>query len=162
MDLEVAKTYLRTRYEKSPEARFGMITSSRDDGNLIEFGIDNTYETHNSINIESWFNGDINDRFNCNKLDKAITEFKCQGVELDMTLLAWGTDLIYHNGYWNNKKAKPYQKWFRVYNSLKIRLNAYRVLLTRGRDGVIIFVPPIEELDTTHDFFMKCGITTLD
>ncbi|MEH6957591.1 DNA/RNA helicase domain-containing protein [Neobacillus drentensis] len=69
----------------------------------------------------------------CRKLDYAATEFQVQGLELDMSIVYWGSDLQWKNGEWkasNHKQGAedPYQ----------MKLNAYRVLLTRGRDGVII------------------------
>ena len=46
-------------------------------------------------------------------------------------------------------------------DSMQMRVNAYRVLLTRGRDGTIIFVPPIKELDETYVYLLDCGIPEL-
>jgi hypothetical protein len=43
-----------------------------------------------------------------------------------------------------------------------MRLNAYRVLLTRGRDGTVIFVPPLNELDETYHYLAECGVPELN
>lgn len=69
----------------------------------------------------------------CKKLDYATTEFQVQGLELDMAIVCWGNDLSWENGEW---KAKFLRKGAEDPEQLK--LNVYRVLLTRGRDGVII------------------------
>jgi DUF2075 family protein len=69
------------------------------------------------------------------------TEFACQGLELDFPIVGWDTDLLWTGNAWvspsgRSKARDPHQ----------LRLNSYRVLLTRGRDGVAIFVPPLVEL----------------
>ncbi|MGG0741215.1 DNA/RNA helicase domain-containing protein [Niallia taxi] len=69
----------------------------------------------------------------CKRLDYAATEFQVQGLELDMAIVCWGNDLSWENGKW---KAEYLRKGAEDPEQLK--LNVYRVLLTRGRDGVII------------------------
>lgn len=44
---------------------------------------------------------------------------------------------------------------------MRLRLNAYRVLLTRGRDGTVAYLPPVAELDETSEYLRTCGFTTL-
>ncbi|UCH21558.1 MAG: DUF2075 domain-containing protein, partial [Deltaproteobacteria bacterium] len=60
-------------------------------------------------------------------------------------------------GKWNNKRARGYMKSAHVRNPFQLRINAYRVLLTRGRDGSVVFVPPINELDATFSYLAKSG-----
>jgi hypothetical protein len=48
-----------------------------------------------------------------------------------------------------------------VRNPLQLRKNAYRVLLTRGRNATVIFVPPLRELDATYDFLLKSGFVEI-
>ncbi|WP_338452547.1 DNA/RNA helicase domain-containing protein [Niallia oryzisoli] len=69
----------------------------------------------------------------CRNLKYAATEFQVQGLELDMAIVYWGEDLQWTNTGWKSSQLKhdaedPHQ----------LKLNAYRVLLTRGRDGVVI------------------------
>ena len=64
-------------------------------------------------------------------------------------LLAWGTDLVRVDGRWSNAKARGCKRGSHVRNPYQLRLNAYRVLLTRGRDATVVFVPPLPELDET-------------
>ena len=69
----------------------------------------------------------------CKRLDYAATEFQVQGLELDMAIVCWGNDLSWENG---KCKAEFLRKGAEDPEQLK--LNVYRVLLTRGRDGVVI------------------------
>ena len=80
-----------------------------------------------------------------------------------MALVAWGTDLMRENGQWTIRKARRYRAHGRVAvrDPFQMRLNAYRVLLTRGRDGTIVFVPPLKELDETAEYLECVGFTRL-
>ena len=51
------------------------------------------------------------------------------------------------NGRWTNRKARGYRHSARVKNPFQLRLNSYPVLLTRGRDGTVVFIPPLLELE---------------
>jgi DUF2075 family protein len=90
-----------------------------------------------------------------------VTEFGAQGLELDAVLLAWGTDLLRENGNWSTARARGYKRGTKVKNPFQLRLNAYRVLLTRGRDGTVVYVPPIEVLDETATHLERCGFRRL-
>jgi hypothetical protein len=80
-----------------------------------------------------------------------------QGLELDLAVLAWGTDFIRKDGMWSDALARKYQKSSTVRDPLNLRRNAYRVLLTRGRDGTVVFVPPEPILDETYEHLKECG-----
>ena len=73
-----------------------------------------------------------------------------------MALLAWGTDFIRENGVWTNRLARGTQG--KVHDALALRRNSYRVLLTRGRDGTVIFVPPVGEMKETIEHLERCGV----
>jgi hypothetical protein len=90
-----------------------------------------------------------------------VTEFGCQGLELDAALLAWGTDLMREQGAWTNRLAKRYAKPRLIRDAFRLRRNGYRVLLTRARDATIVFVPEIPALDETHRFLVDSGFRTL-
>ena len=78
-------------------------------------------------------------------------------------LLAWGTDLIRVDDQWNNDLASKYREINRVTDPLTLRINAYRVLLTRGRDGCVVFVPTISPLmQKTYKHLKDCGFKVLD
>ncbi len=153
-DLDEAKRYVRDRYGEAPLARYGLIASSRCK-TLPSLGIDNTFSTLRRFRAGPWFNNPKDDPLSCRRLDMVGTEFKVQGLELDMAILAWGTDFRRVGGVWSDSMATKHQK--KVLDSLRLRLNAYRVLLTRGRDGTVIFVPPVPELDETHEWIVGAG-----
>ena len=83
-----------------------------------------------------------------NYLEDAATEIQVQGLELDYTCLLWDADMRYENGEWNYYKFNGQTKWVEQIPDtenkqelIKYMLNAYRVLLTRARMGMIICVP---------------------
>ena len=90
-----------------------------------------------------------------------MTEFAAQGLELDAALLCWGSDLVREQSGWSIARARGYKKGSLVRDPYQLRLNAYRVLLTRGRDGTVIFVPPISQLDETWRYLRACGVSEL-
>jgi DUF2075 family protein len=89
-------------------------------------------------------------------LETVATEFQTQGLELDMAIVAWGTDFRRNSGQFTDDLATRYKK--KVRDSLALRRNAYRVLLTRGRDGTAIFVPAIPELNETWQWLRNAGL----
>ena len=162
-DLEAAKEYLQSRYGDDPHARFGMIASARDSA-LLQFGVPNDFSATKRVNYGPWFGeGEDDPRGrSCRELRQCVTEFGCQGLELDATLLAWGNDFIREQGSWSNKHARHYQRATAIRDAMQLRRNAYRVLLTRGRDATIVFVPPIKLLDETYRFLTNSGFRELD
>ncbi len=141
-NLDTAKVYLRERCSGNKETRYGLLASSKDK-DLIRFG--------------PWF-GDAENSpggYSCRHLRDCITEFGAQGLELDASLIAWGTDLKVKKGGWSNNRSRGYLKSAHVRNPFQLRINAYRVLLTRGRDGSVVFVPHINELDDTFSYLTK-------
>ena len=76
-------------------------------------------------------------------------------------LLAWGTDLTWTGDAWSNTRAKNHARGTHVRDPYQLRVNAYRVLLTRGRDGAVIFVPPLAELDATAARLQGHGVKVL-
>jgi len=162
-DLEVAKRYLRDRYSDDPDARYGLIASSKDK-DLTRFGVMNDFQSTKRVQNGPWFaEGDDDPRSrSCRELRTCVTEFGCQGLELDASLLAWGSDLIRENGGWTNRLAGGYQRPADVRNPFQLRRNAYRVLLTRGRDATVVFVPPMRLLDETYAYLVESGFRELD
>lgn len=161
-DLADAKQYFRERYAENRDARFGVLASSRD-RDLPRFGIDNGFNATGRFNFGPWY-GDAEDEHggrSCRRLDQCVTEFGAQGLELDAALLAWGTDLVWQGAAWSSENAKRYKRASRVRDGHQLRVNAYRVLLTRGRDGTVVFVPPIGELDVTFDHLCSSGFRVL-
>ena len=161
-NLETAKQYLRQRYKDWPQARFGMVASSRDK-ELESFGVPNGFQDTKRIRVGPWYNDDedLPTRLSCRHLEICITEFAAQGLELDAVLLAWGTDFQLQDGQWSIAKARRYRSPSQVKNPLQIRSNAYRVLLTRGRDAHVVFVPELRELDETWELLCRSGFRKL-
>lgn len=161
-DLEQAKEYLRERYNGVPEARYGIIASSRDKC-LLGFGIDKEFRTRRRIQIGPWYSDDEDHprMRSCRHLNDVITEFEAQGLELDAVLLAWGNDFIIKDGCWTNEFASRYSKKNRVRDPFQLRKNAYRVLLTRGRDATIVYLPQSDQLDATAAYLQACGFRPL-
>lgn len=163
-DLEKARRYLWDRYAEDPQARYGLIASSRDK-DLVGFGIPNDWQSTRRVRYGPWYNDPEDDPAgrSCRHLDEAVTEFGAQGLELDAVLLAWGTDFRIVDGAWSIDRARSYRPrgHSKVQDPAVLRANAYRVLLTRGRDAHVVFVPPIPELDETMDFLLGCGFRRL-
>ena len=162
-DRETAEAYLRERYAENPEARFGLLASSKD-RDLQGLGIPNDFQATKRVRYGPWYSDpeDAPGMSSCRHLRDAVTEFGAQGLELDAVLLAWGTDYMREGGQWTNRKARGYMQRSMVRDAKQLRLNSYRVLLTRGRDGTVVFVPPLPELEETRDYLERSGFLPLD
>lgn len=160
--LEDARRYLKDRYAEDRDARFGLVASSRDK-DLARFGVANDWNTTKQLRFGPWYGDPEKNEAgrSCRHLRDCVTEFGAQGLELDAVLLAWGTDLQLRDGRWSNDRARPYRKGSHVRDAHQLRLNAYRVLLTRGRDGAVVFVPPLSEMDETYAYLTDSGFGTL-
>lgn len=160
--LETAKSYLRERYADDPTARFGLIASSKD-RDLVTFGISNDFQSTKRVRFGPWYGDDEHDYGgqSCRLLESCVTEFGAQGLELDASLLAWGTDFVRQGGRWSNARARGYLPQAKVRDPFQLRQNAYRVLLTRGRDGTVVFVPPLAILDETFSYLQQSGMSTM-
>jgi hypothetical protein len=160
---ETAETYLRERYGENPDARFGLVASSKD-RDLVRFNVPNDFQSTKRVRYGPWYSDseDARGGYSCRRLKDAVTEFGAQGLELDAVLLAWGTDFMREGGLWTNRKARGYQRRAQVKDPFQLRKNSYRVLLTRGRDGTVVFIPPLPELDETREYLEKSGFRRLD
>ncbi|MCF6402957.1 DUF2075 domain-containing protein [Chitinophaga filiformis] len=158
-----AKNWLKQK-AKGTE-RIGVIASSGG-RRLRANGID----VKNEIEPANWFLNDKDDVRSSYYLEETATEFDIQGLEIDFTCVAWDINLYYDNG-WNFQNFKG-SKWQNVNqdSAKNYLLNSYRVLLTRARQGMIIFVPnvdntdatrPKEFYDKTFEYFKQCGLTTI-
>ena len=163
-DLEKAKDYLTHRYDRNSDARFGMVASSKDK-DLSKHGIPKGFKSPGEVGpgkYGKWYSEPLGVRGSCTKLDAVATEFGAQGLELDACLVAWGTDFIRENGNWSNRYASGYREAGRVVDAKALRMNAYRVLLTRGRDASVVFVPPIpDKMRETYAYLRECGFSEL-
>lgn len=94
-------------------------------------------------NAVHWFLEDKTDVRSSNYLEEAATEIQVQGLELDYVCVLWDADMRAVNGKWEYYKFNGKDKWTPENNQerQKYMLNAYRVLLTRARQGLIICIP---------------------
>ena len=105
-------------------------------------------------------------------LEDAATEFQIQGLELDWICMTWDADLRLQDGRWRYHSFRG-KRWENVGKDDRRRhlLNAYRVLLTRARQGMVIFVPPGKVsdptrqpsfYDETYSYLTDVGVQALD
>lgn len=110
----------------------------------------------NSIDPINWFLNDEKDIRSSYFLEDVATEFDVQGLELDWTCVAWDADLRHDGKEWLRKSFRG-SRWQSVNDedAKRYLLNAYRVLLTRARQGMVIFVPTGSSEDETrsHQFY---------
>lgn len=150
-DLDSARDWLRSSAKGSE--RIGVVASSGGI-RLRPFGLN----VKAKIDAPIWFLNDENDIRSSYFLEEVATEFDIQGLELDWTCVAWDGDLFYDNNQWNYRKFKG-TKWQNI-NSPEITsylINSYRVLLTRARQGMVIYIPNGNNEDTTRPEFMYDG-----
>lgn len=104
----------------------------------------------------AWFLNDSTDVRSSFYMEDAASEFDVQGLELDWTVVVWDGDLIYQPGagttHWRYRNFSG-TRWQEVRKAedQRYRLNAYRVSLTRARQGMVIVVPEGNEQDPTRD-----------
>ena len=152
-NLESLKAYIRNRFDGEPTKRTGMIMSSKF-RKAEEYGIHSAPQRF--YYYGQWYEEPESHRKSGCRLETAISEFGCQGLELDLPLLCWGTDLTWEGTAWVPHLGKPRV----VKDPHRLRINSYRVLLTRGRDGLAIFIPPIPALDSTSAALGRAGVTS--
>lgn len=162
-DIDVAKAWVRGKVRGTQ--RCGVLACSSAQ-RLKPEGI----YVPTDIDVKNWFLAPSDDLRSSNMLEIVASEFKVQGLEIDWAIVCWDADLRRKDNDWDyysfkgtrwNKRNKDEQKRYLV--------NSYRVLLTRARQGMIIFVPSgvDPEIDPTRDrkyydaifdYLSSCGI----
>lgn len=111
-------------------------------------------------NAVHWFLEDKADTRSSNYLEDAATEIQVQGLELDYACLLWDADMRFENGEWRFYKFNGQTKWVEQspnseskQETIKYMLNAYRVLLTRARAGMVICIPAGNSNKTVSGFW---------
>lgn len=148
-DLDAAKDYCRKRYSIYDNMRFGMISSSKSK-NLGKYGLKTTFQA----DVAAWFNREPSNYSSACALNVIISEFDCQGLEVDMPIIGWGDDISWGGSKWIPTGSTQDDKNYRI--------NSYRVLLTRGRDGFIVFIPPVVDMDIIEKVFKDAGVRKLE
>ena len=160
-DLHKAKEWIKAQCQGS--TRYGLIAASgalrlKPEGIFVK----------NEISVANWFLNGKDDVRSSYALEDVVTEFDIQGLELDYTLVAWDADFRFSDGVWTYNHFSG-TKWNTVRNADNILYlkNAYRVLLTRARQGMVIFIPEgsdtdhtraREFYDGTYNYFKEIGI----
>lgn len=154
-NLTRAKNYCRRRYEYNTIKRYGLVCSSK--ANILpRYGVNNSFKATTQLKIGPWYNEPAGNLGACCQLETVVTEFSCQGLELDMPIVCWGEDLLWNNNGWRKFDGRSKCK-----DPHQIRLNSYRVLLTRGRDGFIVYMPDDSILNDTYETLQKAGLREL-
>ena len=111
-------------------------------------------------NAVHWFLDDKADTRSSNYLEDAATEIQVQGLELDYTCVLWDADMRCENGRWGFYTFNGSTKWNELTGTtegkqekLQYMLNAYRVLLTRARIGMVICIPEGNHNKTPNGFW---------
>ena len=163
--LSAAKTWLRGKARGTE--RFGLVASSgaqrlRPEGIHVKADIDPV----------NWFLNESTDVRSSYYMEDVGNEFVVQGLELDWAGVCWDGDFHYRKGEWVCQAFKG-TNWQSVSDeSRRLYLkNAYRVILTRARQGMVLFIPkgdasdrtrPPSFYDGTFDYLSSCGIPSLD
>jgi hypothetical protein len=143
-DLAHAKAWIRSHARGSEQC--GLVASSQA-MRLKPHAID----VRVSVDPIHWFLGDPSDTRSSYYLEDAATEFQIQGLEVDWACVTWDADLRLQRGQWCYHSFRG-DMWTNVNKPDRRRylLNAYRVLLTRARQGMVLFVPPGDRSDPTR------------
>lgn len=163
-NIGVAKDWVRAQARGTE--RYGMVVSSQAE-RLKPYAIDVRVKS----NPVHWFLNSKADVRSSYYLEDVATEFDVQGLELDWVCMAWDADFRYDNGNWANWSFRG-SRWQRINKRERqmYQKNAYRVLLTRARQGMIIFVPegddgdltrPSEYYDSTFSYLKSVGMSVL-
>lgn len=159
-DLNIAKAWIKEKARGTE--RYGMIASSGAK-RLRKYGV----WVQNKVEAEKWFLNSKNDIRSSYFLEETATEFDIQGLELDWTIVCWDANLRYDKDFeyynftgdsWKNINKDEFRTYLK---------NTYRVLLTRSRQGFIIFVPEGNSEDETmqpkfydgvYDYLKEIGL----
>jgi hypothetical protein len=179
-DLPTVRRWLREK--RRGLARAGLVASSGA-ARLRPDGLETSFDFHQRFEWERWFldrdsceepgcdHKYCNDVRASSKLEVAATQFEIQGLELDWIGVCWNEDLLWSGAAWlsRNFNGKTW-KTNKDSQKHKYRINGYRVLLTRARQGMVVYVPRPDnadssrlqnELEATAQFLIQCGMGKL-
>jgi hypothetical protein len=170
---KLEQTRAKLKAESLGDSRFGL-TGSSGAARLRAEGLEPSSDFHAAYPWHHWYLAPRNDIRSSYACEVFATEFEIQGLELDWVGLCWSGDFIWSGGTWAARDLRHgrQSKWGLIRKQEKqiYRKNAYRVLLTRARQGMIIYVPlgdPDDstrlprELDNTADYLQRCGVIAL-
>lgn len=157
-NLDDLKEYLTEVKSQYKYISYGYVASSNSSVRAIKQKIPefNKILAQTEVNmVGKWFIED------CKKLKCALSEFGCQGLELDLPIVLLGGDYIIKNGKWiiNERLIEEaarnnlYKKILNYEDRDETIKNIYRVLLSRGRKGMILFIPDYNDFNEIDNFF---------
>lgn len=160
-NIQKAKDWITLKTKGSQ--RCGVIASSGAK-RLRSYGI----WVDNKIDAPKWFLNSKEDIRSSNFLEETATEFDIQGLELDWAIVCWDANMRFNNGIFEYYDFRG-SSWNTIHKeeNLLYRKNAYRVLMTRARQGFIIFIPHGNSKDDTslpqfyegiYKYFISLGI----
>lgn len=168
--LRQAKKWLHD--QSRGERRFGLVASSGA-RRLRADGLGTFLHATAGNEIAHWYLNDRGDIRSSFALEVPANEYTCQGLELDFACICWGGDLLWndHDRAWSYSRLSG-TVWQQVRDSSVRRFleNSYRVLLTRAREGLIVWIPEGDDCDLTRkcaplnataEFLLRCGATAL-
>lgn len=160
-DIKLAKEWVKNKSMGSQ--KYGLLAASgalrlKPEGIFVK----------NKIDVCNWFLNNKEDVRSCYALEDVVTEFDVQGLEVDYSIVCWDADFRIIDGKWSYKRFHG-SNWMNILkNEDKLYLkNTYRVLLTRARQGMIIFIPKgcCEDItrqpkfyDGTYNYFKQMGL----
>jgi hypothetical protein len=160
--------------QRQGENRYGLVGSSGA-ARLRAEGLEPSSSFHAEYPWAHWYLADASDIRSSYRCEVFATEFEIQGLELDWIGMCWGGDMVWGSKGWRLRTLRhgSPSKWNVIKNADKLayRKNAYRVLLTRARQGMVIYVPSgspddptnaPEEFDAIARFLVRCGVLPLD
>lgn len=138
------------------QSKYGLLISSKAKSyeDQIKQYTNNSYKTSFVKDTEAgkWFMQD------CEKLEIAASEFLCQGLEIDMPIVVFGGDYLIKGDAWNIPSEIRKTNSYKYRDLDTIIQNIYRVLLSRAKQGMILFIPNDSIFDETYEFFKAIGI----
>ena len=163
-DFEAAKAWIRSQ-ARANETK-GAIASS----GAIRLKPEGLF-VKNSVAAADWFLNSCDDIRSCHFLEDVATEFDIQGLEIDWSLIGWDADYRYVDGEFQHWRFSG-TSWKTRHQEEQKRFleNTYRVLLTRARQGIVVFIPfgkpddmtrQPKFYDETFDYLLSCGLEVL-
>lgn len=163
-DFDKAKEKVTRKLGNLEEKSYGIIASREDNlisrqqlKHVVRKSKYNNNNKETVITYSQWY--DTTNAHSCRKLEAYVDELGCQGLELDYTIVCWGSDLLWNkvSNRWDtfNKKGCSLQGTNEEY----MRINSYRVLLTRARYGMTIYVPQETYLNDTFELLQELFVS---
>jgi hypothetical protein len=170
-DINIARRWLIWHGRYDEHRRCGLVASS---GalRLRAYGIEVSKAFRTGVMYEKWFLAPCTDVRSSYSLEVAATEFECQGLELDWVGVCWGDDLVLNeDNRWRFSDFRG-SRWLTCQDEIRRGYikNRYRVLLTRARLGMVIWIPPgsVEDptrkpgpMDRVYRHFLAAGVPDL-